>query len=232
MHALRHALVRATVVALLAGLTGACQSVGGRSSFLVFGGAATPHEGLVERVRGAQAETSAAREDYGAAFNLYQRLTAPQAVELGALSDDFADSIESCEERAGDVSERIEAIREEADGLFRGWNDELTRFSGEMLRKKSEAMMLDTQARAQRVLDALERVHTRTQPVLQKLQDYALFFHHNLNARAIATLQDTYKDFDTEFKALQAELDRAQTEIEAFLANFDEPEPVEAAPAK
>jgi hypothetical protein len=53
-------------------------------------------------------------------------------------------------------------------------------------------------------------------PVLQKLQDYVLFFHHNLNARAIATLEDTYKGFDGEFNALTNELVGAQREIATF----------------
>jgi hypothetical protein len=65
--------------------------------------------------------------------------------------------------------------------------------------------------------------------VQKKLEDYALFFHHNLNARAIATLQDTYKDFDAEFKVLSAELGGAQSEVQAFLANFAEPPPPPAA---
>ncbi len=223
---------RATALILFASLTASCLSGGRRSSFLLFGGVHAPQEDLVERVRGAQGEGTKARADYALAFRLYQRLTAPQAVELEDLSDDFADSIEACQERGEDLAERIESIRAEAETLFAGWNAELARFSGDMLRKKSEAMLLDTQARAQRVLDALERVRSRGEPVQKKLADYALFFHHNLNARAIATLQDTYKDFDTEFKALVVELDQAQAEITAFLANFEEPVPAPEAPAK
>jgi hypothetical protein len=67
-------------------------------------------------------------------------------------------------------------------------------------------------------------------PVLLKLNDYALFFDHNLNARAIATLQDTYKDFDGEFKALESELGKTQAEIAAFLAHFVELAPPKEAP--
>lgn len=213
--------LRTVAVVLLLSLASACRSTS-NGSFLLFGGSGMPQEDLVERVRGAQDEVSEGREDFGAAFNLYQRLSAPQAVELDELSDDFADSIESCAARASDVAERIESVRGEADALFKGWNEQLARFSGETLRKKSEAMMLDTQARAQRVLAALERVEARAQPMLLKLQDYALFFHHNLNARAIATLQDTYKDFDSEFKALEGEFGKAQAEITAFLDQFVE----------
>lgn len=152
--------------------------------------------------------------------------TSPQAVELEALNDDFEDAVKDCERREKDLAERIEAIRGEADELVDGWNEELTQFSGETMRKKSEAMLRDTEARGQRVLTALERVQSRMKPVLFKLQDYALFFHHNLNARAIATLEDTYKDFDSEFRALESELARAESEIAAFLANFVQPEPI------
>ena len=115
--------------------------------------------------------------------------------------------------------------RPQADALYRGWNEDLARFSSDVLRKKSAAMLQDSEGRTRRVLAALERVHGRMQPVLLEFRDYGLFFHHNLNARAIATLQDTYRGFDAEFGALQAELARAQEETTTFLASFEEPAP-------
>lgn len=220
-------LARLTALVFLATFSGACRSSGG-ASFLVFGGTHAPQEDLVECVQAAGAEAQDAHEDFATAFQLYQRLTAPQAAELESLSSDFEDALEDCEERADDLAEHIESVRREQQSLVKGWNDELARFSGEVLRKKSEAMLRDTETRSQRVLSALERAQASLAPVLLKLQDYALFFHHNLNARAIATLQDTYKDFDDEFRALATEFTQAEQEIQAFLANFVEP----PAPAK
>ena len=216
---------RTAAVALLAGLSLACRTTNGKVSFLLFGGPDSPQADLVDRVEGAQEESREIEQDFTAAFQLYQRLSAPQAVELEELSDDFSDSLDSCENRAEDLAERLEDVRRDADQLFKGWNEELARFSGDALRKKSEVLLLDTQTRTQRVLVALEHLQERMRPVLLKLQDYALFFNHNLTARAIATLQDTYKEFDGEFKALQAELVRSQKEIAEFLAFFEEPRP-------
>lgn len=224
---MRMHFVRLSALVLLATVSGACRSSGG-ASFLVFGGSHAPQEDLVERVHAAGEEAREARQDFGAAFQLYQRLTAPQAAELEALSGDFEDAIEVCAERAEELAERIESVRTEKEALVQGWNDELARFSGETLRKKSEAMLRDTEARAQRVLAALEDAQASLQPVLLKLQDYALFFHHNLNARAIATLQDTYKDFDGESRALEGQLTKAEREVQDFLANFSEPVPAPA----
>jgi hypothetical protein len=216
-------LVRATSLALFSLLAGSCQALGGS---LLVGGPDAPQEDLVARARGAERETREARADFAAAFLLYQRLTSPQAVELERLSGEFEDSVETCEDRAQDLTERIETIREETRALVASWTVELGRFSSDAVRKKSEAQMRDTEAHAERLLAALERLHGRMKPVLLKLNDYALFFDHNLNARAIATLQDTYKDFDGEFKALESEFGKAEAEIAAFLAHF-----VELAPA-
>lgn len=215
-------LVRATALALLVCLASGCKAFGG--SFLVFGGAHTLQEDLVARARGAGEEAREARADFAAAALLYQRLTAPQAVELERLSGEFADAVEACDDRAQDVTERIEAIRHEKEAVVKGWTEELGRFSSDAVRKKSEAQMRDTEARAQSLLTALERLQGRMQPVLLKLRDYALFFDHNLNARAIATLQDTYKDFDGEVKALESEFARVEAELGTFLAHFAEPE--------
>jgi len=201
----------------------ACRSLGGSGAFLIFGGSRTPQEDLVESVRAAEAETSAAQEDFGAALHLFQRLTAPQAVELDELNDHFDDAIRECQRRAENLEECLEDVRAEADSLLQGWTEELQHFSGEAMRKKSEAMMLDTQGHAQRVIAALEGVQARMAPVLLELQDYALFFHHNLNARAISTLEDTYRGFDAEFTALDSDLEQARAEIASFLATFQAP---------
>jgi chromosome segregation ATPase len=218
-------LARARALALALAL--ALSAVGCRSTgaFLLFGSSGTPQDALIAKVHSAEDEAKAAERDFATAFHLYQRLTTPQAVELEDLSDEFEDAIDECKDRAHELDERIESVHSESEALFKGWSEELTQFSGDVLRKKSETMMQDTQVRAQKVSAALERVQKRMEPVLKKLQDYALFFHHNLNARAIATLEDTYKDFDGEFSALNAELAKARTELAAFLAAFVASEP-------
>ena len=203
-------------LALLAG----CRSLGG--SFLVFGGARVPQEPLIESVRDAGEATHDAQAEFATAFRLYQRLTAPQAPELAQLSKEYAESIDECAARVGELGERTDVARKEAEALFGGWNEELTRFSGDSLRKKSEAQLHESQAVTQRVLDALDRVQERARPVMLALHDYALFFHHNLNARAIATLQDTYPQFDGECRALEQELARVQAEIDGFLEHHGE----------
>jgi len=203
-------------------LTPSCASSG---NSLVLSGGGNPEEDLVDAVSVARTEIQESKEDYAQALNLFQRLTMPQAVELAELADDFEDAREACDDRAADLTRRIEKVRKESDELFSGWNAQLQQFTGDSMRKKSEAMMMDLQTRTQRVIEALASLQERMMPVQKKLQDYALFFDHNLNPRAIATLQDTYKEFDQEFAALQSELSHAERDVSEFLGSFQRPEP-------
>jgi chromosome segregation ATPase len=229
---MRPIVLRAFALALSSLTALACQSGGHKTSMLVFGGSDAPQEDLVETVRTADEEALEARADFDAAFTLYQRVTTPQVVELDDLADDFADAIESCRERFEDLAARRAKIDKESQALFLGWNEELGRFSIELLREKSADMLADTEKRTERVTKALERLQTRMEPVVKKLEDYSLFFHHNLNPRAIATLQDTYEDFDEEYRTLTGELEKARAEIAQFLANFEGPRPLADEPAK
>lgn len=202
---------------LSAGLV-ACSST--QTSYIVLGGSDAPQKPLVLSIAKAESEAIDARAGFGEAFELFQRLSSPQAVDLEGTLEAFEDAFEVCQDSAEDLEERIQGAREETETLVQGWNAELERFSSKTLRAKSAAMLEDTEGRARRVLVALERLEGRMQPVLAKLQDYALFFHHNLSARAIATLEDTYRDFDGESRALEAEFDKARTELGAFLEHF------------
>ena len=198
----------------------ACSSTG-RTSFLLFGGSKDAEEALVDSVRSARTEQAQSQEDFSAAFRLFQRLTAPQAVELEELDAELEDAIDECDEAAEQLRERILEIRTDSSTLFTEWKAELEHFSGEALRKKSESMLVDTEERSQRVIAALERVQGKMEPVLLKFHDYELFFNHNLNPRAIATLEDTYDDFEQELDALNEEITRSLNEMNSFLGRLE-----------
>jgi len=217
--------LRALALALSGFTLLACQASGSKTTLIVYGGSDAPQEDLVESVRAADEESVESRADFETALALYRRVTTPQAVELDELAEDFEEAVEDCRERFDELAARRARVDEEQAQLFQDWNEELGRFSLEVLRAKSAAMLQETQRSTHAVSTALERLQSRMEPVVKKLEDYALFFHHNLSPRAIATLQDTYKDFDAEFRALQGEFEQVHAEVATFLSNFEGPPP-------
>jgi len=208
------------LVCLAAASAASCQTVGDSMSFLSSSlglGSKSSKDHLADEVRSARSEHQEAQEDVDDAFNAFQRLTAPQAVELPKLAKELKKAVAACEKDAERVRERILSVRTAADNVSTEWGADLESFTSEEMRKKSATMLNDTQKRSERMIVALERVQERMDPVLVSFQDYLLFFGHNLNARAIATLNDTYDDFEDDVQALQKELERARTEMNSFL---------------
>jgi len=213
----------AGLLLLIAACGSSCRSGGG--SFLVFGSSEAPHEELTAALENARKESERCLETFAGAFHLYQELSAPQAVELEKLNGQFEGAVGNCAKRARALIQRIEAVRSESQALYAGWALELEQFSTDVLRKKSEAQMREAHQRSDRALTALETAHARMDSVLLELQDYALFFHHNLNPRAIATLEDTYRAFDAEFSRLSSELKQAASELSRTIEYLDGPGP-------
>ena len=183
-----------------------------------FGGReAPPREKLIDGVRETRDEHVEVQQHFTEAFDVFQRLTAPQAVELEDLVEELEVAVAACNRDAERLRQDVVGHRAQAEALTTEWNAQLGQFSGEEMREKSAAMLSDTTKRSDRLVASLERVQERMDPVLAKYRDYLLFFGHNLTARAIATLDDTYGDFETEVEALQKEMERSRSEMNSFL---------------
>jgi len=59
-------------------------------------------------------------------------------------------------------------------------------------------------------------------PVLQAFRDQVLYLKHNLNARAIASLEGTVGSIEGDVKRLLDELGRSIREADAFLETLDD----------
>ena len=101
--------------------------------------------------------------------------------------------------------------------LFGEWRAELDLFTNPEMRSKSENILLDVQSRYEDLSATMEQSDTMAAPVLRGFQDYVTFFNHNLNTRAIATLEDTYEDFSMRLEDLYAALNASVDVSEALV---------------
>ena len=66
----------------------------------------------------------------------------------------------------------------------------------------------------------MERAESRMEPVLEAFQDQILFLKHNLNAMAVASLQNEVTAVEKEVEALIADMNAAIREAEGFIAQM------------
>ncbi|MEC9373762.1 MAG: DUF2959 family protein, partial [Planctomycetota bacterium] len=149
-------------------------------------------EQLVDRVQDARDGQEAAKEQFASALEEFLALTQVEGGELESTYSRLSRELDRSESRANQVRERITSVERVANALFREWRDELDDYTNADLRRASERQLTDTQQTYDRLIEAMRRAESKMDPVLNAFRDQVLFLKHNLNARAIASLSDTF----------------------------------------
>jgi hypothetical protein len=176
---------------------------------------------LVKRVRDARKSQEEAKEEFRTALD---RFKAVVDVPGGSLEDKYKTlerELNRSEDRARQVHERIQAVRDVSKDLFNEWQKELDQYSDRRLRAESERQLRDTRHQAESLIALMAQAEARIPPVLNPLRDRVLFLKHNLNARAVGALTSELVSVRGNVDALIADLDRAINEADTFIKSMD-----------
>lgn len=206
-------MIAVTVIALLPG----CQSAY-YSTMEAFG--QHKRDILVDRVEDARDEQEQAKEQFRSALEQFMVLVNYDGGDLRATYDRLQREYDRSEDQADDVRKRIDSIEDVADAMFREWQQELDEYTSDSLRRQSEDQLRDTRRRYDQLIDAMRRAEQRMDPVLSRFRDQVLFLKHNLNAQAIASLQGTAIDLESDIEGLILEMEAAIAEADSFIAGM------------
>ncbi|MEZ5303422.1 MAG: DUF2959 family protein [Verrucomicrobiales bacterium] len=113
------------------------------------------------------------------------------------------------------------ALVEDVSGaLFKEWRKELDDYQSAELRRSSERQLASTEARYAQLIAAMHRAEKSMDPPLRAFRDQVLYLKHNLNARAIASLQGELRAVESEVAALVREMERSIREADSFVASL------------
>ena len=85
------------------------------------------------------------------------------------------------------------------------------------MRRIAEIKFDQTRVHAERLIASMRAVETRTKPVLALFRDQVLFLKHNLNARAISSLDRERVRIEGDVNILIAEMQAAIDEADIFI---------------
>lgn len=179
-------------------------------------------EQLVDQVQEARDEQEEAKEQFATTLEEFKSLTGFDGGDLEKTYKTLNKQLGRSEDAAGDVRGRIKGIERVASALFREWEAELAQYSTPALRDASEAQLRDTEARYDQLISAMKDAESRMDPVLAAFSDQVLFLKHNLNARAIASLDRTVLELEGEVDRLIAEMNASIAEANAFIEAMGE----------
>lgn len=175
---------------------------------------------LVERVEDGRDSQAEAQQEIQTAFERLKALTGFDGGSLGDKYEEIQTAYDRAERSARDVKGRIRAIEDVADAMFSEWQGEIEEISDAKLRSKSEKLKADTKSGYDQLLTRMQDAEKAMQPVLTALKDRVLFLKHNLNAQAIASLEESVADIEGDVQDLIDEMQRSIDEAERFLSTM------------
>ncbi len=177
---------------------------------------------MVNRVESAQEAQTDAKEQFESALAEFRSIVQIKDQDLAQRYDRLNDEYEDSKDAAKSVTERIDAVEDVSEALFDEWEDEIELYSSANLKRQSATKLSQTRRQYSGLIRAMRSAEARMEPVLQAFQDQVLFLKHNLNARAIDSLQGELGSIETDVAQLIREMERSIAESEAFISNLQE----------
>ena len=178
---------------------------------------------LVERVTKAEQAQTAAKQQFSSALEHFLSVTKVDGGELQRKYEELNGQLKDSESRAKEVRDRIAAVEDVANALFGEWRHELGDYSSATLREQSERELDETQRRYETLMRLMHRAADQMDPVLANFRDQVLFLKHNLNARALASLDTTNRDLQGDIERLIADMEASIRESEDFIQGMQPP---------
>lgn len=172
---------------------------------------------LADRVEDAREAQGKAKDQFTSALEEYRAVVAVDGGDLEDIYDRLNAEYERSVDRADAVRERIDAVERVADDLFEEWQEEIDAYTDPELARRSRALLSGTQADYRDLLAAMHQAEQKMDPVLAMFNDQVMFLRHNLNARAIAALQDELLVLEEATETLVRDMERAIAEATSFI---------------
>ncbi len=175
---------------------------------------------LVDRVEDSRDAQQEAQEQFQSALEQMSALTGFDGGDLEDIYEDLNEEYEDSVQAAEEVTERINAVEHVAQSLFAEWEEEISQFSSARLKADSQAKLRETQKRYTGMMAAMRKSEAKMPPVLRALNDNVLYLKHNLNAKAVASLQVEFGNIERDIELLIAEMRKAIASSDAFIASM------------
>jgi len=172
---------------------------------------------LIDRVQNARDAQQEAKEQFQSALEEFSAVVNFQGGQLEATYNKLKTELERSESKAKAVTSRIDDVERVAEALFTEWQAELDQYSNEQLRGLSEQKLARTRQRYARMIAAMQSAERKIGPVLDAFRDQVLFLKHNLNAQALASLQDELISVETDIAGLIKNMEASIAEANAFI---------------
>lgn len=172
---------------------------------------------LVNRVEDARDAQEDAKEQFQSALEKFSAVVEFSGGKLEEKYKQLKSELDKSQSKARSVRNHIAGVENVAKDLFDEWESELDQYASNDLRRSSEQKLKQTRQRYSQLITAMKRAESKIAPVLTAFGDQVLYLKHNLNAQAIASLQDEFASVEADIATLIKEMEASIAEANAFI---------------
>ncbi len=172
---------------------------------------------LVDRVGKARDSQQEGKEQFKSSLEEFSSVLNFKGGELEDKYNKLNAEYEDSEDAANDVRDRIDSVESVAEALFEEWETELKQYSNAALKRDSSQKLKKTRQQYKKLIRAMRRAEKKMDPVLNAFKDQVLYLKHNLNAKAILSLQKELRAVKSNISALVKDMEKSIREADAFI---------------
>ena len=172
---------------------------------------------MINRVESARDAQQDAKEEFESALEKFSSVLNFDGGKLEEKYDQLKTAYDRSDARAETVRDRIESVEDVAEALFEEWESELDQYTSSSLRRSSARKLQQTKRQYAQLISAMKRAEKKMDPVLAALHDQVLYLKHNLNAKAIASLQTELVSVQSEVNSLIRDMNASIKEANVFI---------------
>jgi hypothetical protein len=172
---------------------------------------------MVDRVEEARDSQEEAKEQFQSALEKFSSVLNFKGGELEDKYKTLKAEYDKSEAKANVVRDRIDAVEDVSEALFDEWEDELDQYTSASLRRDSEKKLTATRRQYKQLIRAMHRAEKKIEPVLNALRDQVLYLKHNLNAKAISSLQSELVTVESDIADLVREMEKSINQANSFI---------------
>lgn len=172
---------------------------------------------LISRVENARDSLEEAKGQFQTALDKFSALTQFEGGELEDLYRQLKIEFDYSAAKAQAVQDRIDSVQDVAEALFAEWETELEQYTSRNLKTSSRQKLKQTRQHYGQLITAMRRAEARIEPVLNVFQDQVLYLKHNLNAKAVISLEDELTGMTSSVAALIGAMERSIGRADEFV---------------
>ena len=180
---------------------------------------------LVRRVEHARDSLEDAKLQFQSALDKFAQLTQFEGGHLGDVYRQLKIEYDYSHSKAMAVRDRIDAVEQVALALFSEWEAELEQYTSRSLRSSSRQKLKITHQHYGQLITAMRKAEGKIDPVLGVFNDQVLYLKHNLNAKAIASLEHELHAMSIGVSGLIGEMEKSISRANVFVESLNSPQP-------